>query len=129
MQLDSLLLDAESECANGNAFETIRHFKLDHTKNMIISHYNINSISNKFVEIYPFLTDFDIDIFGISETKIDQSFHLAQFATQNYMLYKCGVHQYMCTLLPVGSGMFSAVALDAGLFYWSSLAVCTFIIK
>ena len=43
--------------------------------------------------------------------------------------YRCGVHQYMCTLLPVRSGVSSAVVLDAGLFYWSSLAVCTFIIK
>ena len=87
-ELDPLLLDAESECANENAFDTIRRFKLDHTKNMIISHYNIISIRNKFMEIYPLLTDFDIDILGLSETKIDQSFISAQFAIQTYKLYR-----------------------------------------
>ena len=84
---DPLLLYGDTNC-NENAFESIRRFKLDHSKNMIISHYNINSIRNKFVEISPLLADLDIDILVIAETKIDQSFPSAQFSVQNYKLYR-----------------------------------------
>ena len=55
---------------------------------MIISRYNINSIRNKFVEISPLLADLDIDILGIAETIINQSFPSAQFSVQNYKLYR-----------------------------------------
>ena len=86
-QSDPLLLCGDNYY-NEYAFEGIRHFKLDHSKNMIISHYNINSIRNKFVEISPLLADLDIDILGIAETKIDQSFPSAQFSVQIYKLYR-----------------------------------------
>ena len=86
-QSDPLLLYGDNNY-NENAFESIRRFKLNHSKNMIISHYNMNSKRNKFVEISPHLADLDIDILGIAETKIDQSFPSAQFSVQNYKLYR-----------------------------------------
>ena len=55
---------------------------------MIISHYNINSIRNKFSEMRQLLDANLIDILGLSETKIDDSFPLNQFSIANYKLYR-----------------------------------------
>ena len=67
-----------------DAIQSIKSFKLKYTKNLIISHYNINSIRNKFIEIAPLLTDGCIDIFGITETKLDDSFPNEQFKIPNF---------------------------------------------
>ena len=64
----------------------IKRFKMKYPKNMIISHYNINSVRNKFIEIESVLIDDCIDIFGITETKLDESFPRDQFKVNNFKL-------------------------------------------
>ena len=66
----------------------LRNFRLKHPKNMIISHYNINSIRNKFHEMKTILELQLCDVFGVSETKLDNSFPMSQFCITNYKLYR-----------------------------------------
>ena len=51
--------------------------------NIIISHLNINSIRNKFDDL-KLITDENVDILCIAETKIDESFQTAQFILPGY---------------------------------------------
>ena len=50
---------------------------------LILGHLNINSIRNKF-EALKFIIDNNIDIFLISETKLDDSFPSAQFLIKGF---------------------------------------------
>ena len=50
---------------------------------LILGHLNINSIRNKF-EAVKFTIDRNIDIFLISETKLDVSFPTAQFLIKDF---------------------------------------------
>ena len=66
----------KSKEANSNlkGFDSIQRFKGNHPKNMFIGHYNINSERNKFCDIFPLFVKYDIDILGIAETKLNNSF-------------------------------------------------------
>ena len=55
---------------------------------MLIGHYNVNSFRNKFYEMSPVFTDIDIDILGISETKLDESFPHEQFRIEEYRCHR-----------------------------------------
>lgn len=66
----------------------IRKFRSKYPKNMLIGHYNINSIRNIFFEMRHIFDLCSLDIVGISETKIDDSFPLSQFCIENYKLYR-----------------------------------------
>ena len=55
---------------------------------MFIGHYNINSVRNKFYDIFPLFVKYDIDIIGVAETKLDNSFASMQFGVANYKLYR-----------------------------------------
>ena len=63
-------------------------FICKHAKNLIISHYNINSIRYKFSELQHILHGNFVDILGIAETKIDASLFDGQFQVNNYKLYR-----------------------------------------
>ena len=64
-----------SEC---NCFDQITTLRLKNPKKVILGHLNINSLPNKFTGIMD-LVKGNLDIFLISETKIDSSFPDAQF--------------------------------------------------
>lgn len=57
-------------------------------RNCIIGHLNINSIRNKFDAIECMLVDNFIDIFAISETKLDDSFPMSQFSVTDFSTYR-----------------------------------------
>ena len=71
-------------CATGNGFpdqseqskfcivKELRNNKLSHPKCVSLAHLNMNSIRNKFSSI-PHLIDNNLDIFAITETKLDSS--------------------------------------------------------
>ena len=61
----------------------LRTFRVKYPSNVIIGHLNINSIRNKF-ELLSFLIDGKVDIFLISETKIDGTFPTSQFLMSCY---------------------------------------------
>ena len=59
-----------------------------HAKNLIISHFNVNSIRHKFSELQHILQGHIVDILGIAKTKIDDTFFDGQFQVDNYELYR-----------------------------------------
>ena len=61
----------------------LQTFCIKQPSNVIIGHLNINSIRNKF-ELLSFLIDGKVDIFLISETKIDRTFATSQFLMSGY---------------------------------------------
>ena len=61
-----------------DAKSRLKEMKAQLSDKLILGHLNINSIQNKF-EALKFIIDNNIDIFLISETKLDDSFSTAQF--------------------------------------------------
>ena len=66
-------------------FEELKGLRIHNPKKVIIGHLNINSIPNKFEGIMNLVAN-NLDVFLISETKIDDSFPEAQFAYNGYSL-------------------------------------------
>ena len=60
-----------------NLFTALKKLKISYPKKIIIGHLNINSIKNKIDELRELIKD--VDIFVVSETKLDSSFPNAQF--------------------------------------------------
>ena len=57
---------------------------------IIVGHLNINSLRNKF-EALQYIININLDIILLSETKLDDSFPLAQFMVKNFgVLYRPG---------------------------------------
>ena len=57
----------------------------NHPQQIIIGHLNINSIRNKFDIMKPMLMH-DIDIFMVTETKLDDSFPVSQFNVEGFSM-------------------------------------------
>ena len=57
--------------------------KTQSSDKLILGYLNINSIRNKF-EALKFIIDNNIDIFLISETKLEDSFPTAQFLIKGF---------------------------------------------
>ena len=56
----------------------LKRLRSNHPQQIIIGHLNINSIRNKFDIMKPILMH-DLDIFMVTETKLDHSFPVSQF--------------------------------------------------
>jgi hypothetical protein len=74
---------------------------------MVLGHLNINSLRNKFFEVYEILSDELIDVFGLSETKLDPSFMSSQFSIPDYTMHRAdrnshggGILLYVKSTLP-----------------------------
>ena len=65
------------------AFDKLREMRLNNPKRVLVGHLNINSIPNKFDGIMDMVGG-KLDIFLISETKINPSFPNAQFCYKGY---------------------------------------------
>ena len=66
-----------------SVYGKMRDLRLKNPKKVTIGHLNINSIPNKFEGIMELVKE-NLDIFLISEIKIDSSFPDAQFFSQGY---------------------------------------------
>ena len=64
------------------------HFRNQNAKNLIVGHLNINGLRNKFFEVNDMLTQSLLDMFFISETKLDISFPNAQFRVPGFKHYR-----------------------------------------
>ena len=62
--------------------------RISHPTNLIIGSLNINSVRHKFSTVNHILSNGYLDIFGLSETKIDQSFPDGQFRIESYMCHR-----------------------------------------
>ena len=69
--------------AHNHAKSKLEKMKAQSSGKLILVHLNINSIRNKF-EALKFIIDNNIDIFLISETKLDDSFPSAQFLIKGF---------------------------------------------
>ena len=68
-------------------FSEVKNYKLENPKNITISHLNVNSLRNKFISIEELIKS-KLDIFLVSETKIDHSFPNQQFSIDGYKIYR-----------------------------------------
>ena len=64
-----------------------KSIKAKHPKNFFFGQLNVNSIRNKLVSIQELIKRTS-DIFLISETKIDDSFQIAQFKIEGYKCFR-----------------------------------------
>ena len=62
----------------GNQMNALHEIRIKNASRLIIGHLNINSLRNKFEMLEEIIKD-KIDIFLISETKLDSSFQSKQF--------------------------------------------------
>ena len=69
-------------------FPKLHDFKCVYRKKLIFGHLNVNSVRNKFEEVSEVLNNDYMDIFGLSETKVDDSFPSSQFNISNYKLHR-----------------------------------------
>ena len=63
--------------------KALRKIRLNNIKNVIIGQLNINSIRNKFEDLKLVITN-NVDIFLVSETKINEPFPENQFKIKGY---------------------------------------------
>ena len=68
--------------------DVVRQFRLKYSKNLIISHYNVNSIRHKFCEISPIMNEIGVDILAIAKSKLHDSFPSEQFSIPIYKLHR-----------------------------------------
>ena len=60
---------------------------MDNPRNCIIGHLSINSIRNKFDAVDCVLNEGLLDIFAISESKLDDSFPLSRFSVIDFSIH------------------------------------------
>ena len=70
---------------NSNPLRNLRNLALKNLGKIIIGHLNVNSIRNK-INVLKAITEDNIDILVISETKLDKSFPVNQFSIDGYNL-------------------------------------------
>ena len=73
----------------GSLFSEVKNHKLEKPKNITIGHLNVNSLRNKFISCFDWgVRQSKLDIFLVSETKIDHSFPNQQFLIDGYKTYR-----------------------------------------
>ena len=68
---------------NANGICKLRQLRNQNPHRIIIDHLNINSIRNKFESLVSFVGN-NLDIFIVSETKIDDTFPESQFLIEDF---------------------------------------------
>ena len=63
------------------------------TKNLLLSHLNVNSLRNKFEALDLLIKD-KFDLFLISESKLDSSFPEPQFKIPSYRIFRQNWDEY-----------------------------------
>ena len=90
-----------------SAFSDLHKFRSNYSKQIVFGHLNINSLRNKFFEIYEILSNELIDVFGLTETKLDSSFTSTQFNVPDYTMHRAdrnshggGILFYVKSVIP-----------------------------
>ena len=92
-----------------NYIYNLKLYRKDNPKNCIIGHLNINSILNKFEAVECISNDALIDVFALSEFKIDESFPSAQFIVNDFSLHRKDKNRLYCCICVL------ILHIDAGL--------------
>ena len=78
-----------NENMSGSPSSEVKNYKLENPKNITIGHLNVNSLRNKFISCFDWgVRQSKLDIFLVSETKIDHSFPNQQFSIDGYKTYR-----------------------------------------
>ena len=93
-QSDDLNALNNAEYSSNTSFPEIVSFRQSNHKRVIFSHLNVNSLRNKFCELQSILADGHVDVFEISETKLDASFSNAQFMVGGFSLYRVDINTH-----------------------------------
>jgi hypothetical protein len=82
--------DEDPSRPNGasNIFDNLIQVRKKHPNKFISSYLNINSLRYKFCSIKELLSRNIVDMLIIAETKLDESFPVAQFRVNNYHLWR-----------------------------------------
>ena len=72
------MINDNSAIQLGSVKSVLKRFRSNQPQQIIIGHLNINSISNKFDTMKQMLMH-DLDIFMVTETRLDDSFPVSQF--------------------------------------------------
>ena len=70
-----------------STFSEVNNYTLENPKNITLGHLSVNSLRNKFITIEELIKS-KLDIFLVSETKIDHSFPNQQFSIDGYKTYR-----------------------------------------
>ena len=76
---------SENQSLGDSADEILRHLKLKNVIRLVIGHLSINSLRNNF-ESLKFIVKNSLDVFMISETKLDETFPEGQFLMDGFAL-------------------------------------------
>ena len=79
--------DTDSEPVEDYLYH-LKKYRSTNPRNCIIGHLNINSIRYKFEAVQSLLHGGLLDIFAISESKLDESFPFAQFKVTDFSLHR-----------------------------------------
>ena len=123
----SLQKSPSSLCKIGalHARSRFKEMKAQSLDKLILGHLNINSIRNKY-EALKFIIGHNIDIFLISETKLDDSFPTAQFLIKGFSA------PYRCDRNSKGGGLLLYIREDIPskiLTYSSNCAIETLLVE
>ena len=66
----------------------MKNFYLNNRQQVIIAHVNINSVRHKFLPLCDVLKNNFLDVLFIQETKLDDSFPMAQFYIPGFKMYR-----------------------------------------
>lgn len=69
-------------------FPDLVNFRKRHSKNVIFAHLNINFFHSKYMEIQDILYDKLVDIFAISETKLNDTHTSEPYRVKDYSFYR-----------------------------------------
>ena len=84
---DSVKELAQSPVANDGTVNFLHRQPLKYAKNLVIYHFNINLIRNKFLDFKELVIS-ETDVSLISETKLDDSFPNQQFHVNWYKMFR-----------------------------------------
>ena len=76
-----------NENMSGLPFSEVQNCKLENQKNITKGYLNVSSLRNKFISIEELIKS-KLDIFLVSETKIDHSFPNQPFSIDGYKTYR-----------------------------------------
>ena len=80
--------ESNDDVQNDECFPELKRFRSENAKKLIIGALNINSLRNKFGAINEMLQKGYVDIFCISESKLDDSFPKSQFSSNGYQCFR-----------------------------------------
>ena len=79
------MLHSKTRELDENPISILQEIRNTNIRKIIIGHLNVNSLRNKFDALKSIIKD-NIDIFVISETKLDESFPMGQFEIDGFPL-------------------------------------------